>query len=112
MPALAKEDRAKVMHVVLQIMEGYSLMGTDALEAMGQSLMAGNAVHINMEPDTRKETRKLFEALSAGGMITINLQDMFWSNYYGSCTDPFGVHWMFTCSEANKELPYKKGQGR
>jgi uncharacterized glyoxalase superfamily protein PhnB len=27
------------------------------------------------------------------------LQDMFWGAYYGSCTDKFGVQWMFNCVE-------------
>ena len=27
------------------------------------------------------------------------LQDMFWGAYYGSCTDKFGIRWMFNCAE-------------
>jgi len=26
---------------------------------------------------------------------TQDLQDMFWGGYYGSCTDKYGVQWMF-----------------
>jgi PhnB protein len=33
----------------------------------------------------------------SGGNITQDLQDMFWGAYYGSCTDKFGVQWMFNC---------------
>jgi uncharacterized glyoxalase superfamily protein PhnB len=31
------------------------------------------------------------------GMYSIaeELQEMFWGSYYGSCTDQFGVQWMF-----------------
>ena len=25
-------------------------------------------------------------------------QDMFWVGYFVSCTDKFGIHWMFNCS--------------
>ena len=45
------------------------------------------------------ETKKLLDALSAGGIITMELQDKFWGAYYGSCTDKFGVNWMFNCVE-------------
>jgi PhnB protein len=44
----------------------------------------------------------LFDALSAGGKVTMDLQDMFWGDYFGSCTDKFGVQWMFNCAEKAK----------
>jgi PhnB protein len=52
-------------------------MGTDAPESMGFNVKFGNNVHISLEPDTKAETKRLFEALSAGGKITTELQDMF-----------------------------------
>jgi PhnB protein len=45
---------------------------------------------------------RLFNALSTGGTIEAELQDMFWGDYYGSCRDRFGVQWMFICDEKNK----------
>ena len=73
-------------------------MGTDAPESMGFSLQAGNNIHIMLEPDSKSETQRLFDALSSGGKITMPLQTMFWGAYYGSCTDKFGVQWMFNCT--------------
>ena len=99
MPPLAEEDKNLVMHIELPIVGGHMLMGTDAPESMGFSVNFGNNVHINLEPDTRAETKKLFDSLSAGGKVTMELQDMFWGDYFGSCTDKFGVQWMFNCSE-------------
>jgi PhnB protein len=74
-------------------------MGTDAPESMGFRVHSGNNVYINLEPDTRAETKRLFDALSAGGKVEQELQDMFWGDYYGSCNDKFGVKWMFNCAE-------------
>jgi PhnB protein len=54
--------------------------------------------HFNLEPDTRTETKRLFDALSEGGKIEMELQEMFWGDYYGACVDKFGVCWMFNCS--------------
>jgi PhnB protein len=99
MPALAETDKNLIMHIELPILGGHVLMGTDAPESMGFKVNSGNNVHIMLEPDTKTETEKLFEALSAGGKITMELQDMFWGAYYGSCTDKFGVQWMFNCTE-------------
>lgn len=99
MPPLTEEDKNLVMHVELHILGGHSLMGTDAPESMGFKLIKGNNVYINLQPDSRKETKQLFDALSTGGEVTMELQDMFWGDYFGSCTDKFGVQWMFNCSE-------------
>ena len=99
MPPLSEEDKNLIMHVELPILGGHLLMATDAPETMGFHVNAGNNVHINLEPDTKAETKRLFGALSAGGQITMELQDMFWGAYYGSCTDKFGIQWMFNCTE-------------
>ncbi|WP_423128637.1 VOC family protein [Gaoshiqia sp. Z1-71] len=98
-PPLPEEDKNLVMHVSLPILGGHVLMGTDAPESMGFKLSMGNHVYINLQPDTREETRRLFKALSAGGTVEQELQDMFWGDYYGSCKDKFGVQWMFNCDE-------------
>lgn len=98
MPPLADEDKDLVMHVELAITGGHLLMGTDAPESMGFKMNFGNNVHINLEPDTKEETKRLFDALSAGGNVTMELQDMFWGAYFGSCTDKYDVNWMFNCA--------------
>lgn len=99
MPALSENDKKLIVHIELPITGGHILMGTDAPESMGFHVNVGNNVHINLEPDTRAETKRLFDALSAGGKITMALQDMFWGAYYGSVTDKYGVQWMVNCTE-------------
>ncbi|HOP44707.1 MAG TPA: VOC family protein [Flavobacteriales bacterium] len=99
MPPLNEADKALVMHVALPITGGHQLMGTDAPESMGFTLRFGNNMYINLEPDSREETKRLFDALSDGGKVTMELADMFWGDYFGSCVDKFGVQWMFNCAE-------------
>jgi PhnB protein len=99
MPPLPEEDKNLVMHVSLPILGGHMLMGSDAPESMGFKVTNGNNVYIMLQPDTREETRSLFNVLSEGGTIEQDLQDMFWGDYYGSCRDRFGVQWMFNCTE-------------
>ena len=98
-PPLAEKDKNLVMHIELATIGGHSIMGTDAPESMGFHVNFGNNVHINLEPDTKKKKKKLFDALSQGGKISMDLQDMFWGAYFGSCTDKFGVQWMFNCNQ-------------
>ena len=100
-PQLAEEDKNLIMHIELPILGGHVLMGSDAPESMGHHVTIGNNIHVMLEPETKVETKKLFEALSTGGVITMELQDMFWGAYYGSCTDKFGIQWMFNCTKKN-----------
>ena len=94
MPAMAPDDGNLIMNIQLPITAGHLLMGTDAPESMGFTINQGNNVYICIELDTRAETEKIYQALSKGGKIEMELQDMFWGAYYGSFTDKFGVHWM------------------
>jgi len=97
-PPLAEADKHLVMHVELPILGGHVLMGTDAPESMGFTLLPGNNMFINLEPDTRAETDRLFKALAAEGKVDMPLQAMFWGGYFGSLTDKFGIHWMLNCT--------------
>ena len=97
-PPMKEEDKNLVMHVALPILGGHLLMGTDAPESMGFKVTHGNNIYINLELDTRAETDKLFKSLSEGGKVEMKLQEMFWGDYFGSCTDKFGVQWMFNCT--------------
>jgi PhnB protein len=98
-PLIPDEDKNLVMHIALPILGGHMIMGTDAPESMGFRLSPGNNIYISLHPDTREETRRLFNKLSEGGKIEQELQEMFWGDYYGSCQDKFGVHWMFNCEK-------------
>lgn len=101
-PPLPDADKQLVMHVALPILGGHVLMGTDAPDSMGFTLAMGNNVYINLQPDTRVETEKLFTGLAAGGKVEMPLTDMFWGDYFGSLKDKYGVQWMFNCSEKKK----------
>ena len=98
-PPVADSIKKMILHVQLPILGGHVLMATDAPKEMGMTLTQGNNMHICLEPETKAETKKLFDALSEGGNIVMPLADMFFGSYFGECTDRFGINWMFNCIE-------------
>ncbi len=94
-PQLTPAEQQMIMHIELPILGGHVIMATDMLESMGHTLVVGNNTTINLEPDTRSETDRLYDALSDGGSDCSGMMEMFWGAYWGCCLDRFGVRWMF-----------------
>lgn len=88
-----------IMHVALPIGNGNLLMATDPPEQMGFALTVGNNSYICISPDSREQATHLYNGLSAGGVIEMELADMFWGAYYGSFTDKFGIKWMINFTQ-------------
>jgi PhnB protein len=99
MPPMSEEDREKVLHVELAILNGHVLMATDMLASMGQNVRVGNNTTISLEVDSRDEADRLYQALSAGGSEGSGMQEMFFG-YWGSCLDRFNIRWMINFAEA------------
>ena len=59
-------DANLVLHVELPILGDHVLMGTDCSESMGFTLVQGNNVHLNLEPDTRAEAERWSRATASG----------------------------------------------
>ena len=97
-PPLSDGDKNLVMNCQLPITGGHMLMGTDATDSMGFTLNQGNNVYISLDPDTRAEAKRLFDALAEGGKVEMPLEDAFWGDYFGSLVDKFGTLWMVNCT--------------
>ena len=97
-PELTGAEKEMVAHAELPILAGHVLMGSDMVESMGHRLEVGNNVTICLEPDTRAETDRLYDALSEGGSESTGMSQMPWA-YWGCTLDRFGVRWMFNCYE-------------
>ncbi len=92
-PPIADAVKEMVLHVELPITGGHILMGTDAPKEMGFTVKQGNNMHINLEPASKEEAQRLFDELSAGGEIEMQIQQVPWGAYYGGFTDKFGINW-------------------
>ena len=93
-PDMGILDDAKnlIMHVSLPIGDSV-LMGSDSSPGFGPDLVVGNNFAISFAAASRADADEKFNALSADGEVGMPMQDMFWGDYFGSCTDRFGVAW-------------------
>jgi PhnB protein len=87
-------DGGLVAHVSLPIGAGTLLMGSDVSDAGSGGFQVGNNVQIYLGAEDADEARRLFEALSAGGRVTMPLERTAWAELFGSWVDRFGIHWI------------------
>ncbi len=63
------DAKEKLMHIALKLWSNVILMGTDALESMGQYFKLGNNIHISLQTDSKDEADRLFYKLAESGVI-------------------------------------------
>lgn len=90
---MPESEQNKIMHASLPIGTHSTLMGSDTPQAMGEVVM-GNNFSLSLHPENEAEAVRLFNALSAGGTVTVPLEKTFWNATFGMFTDKFGVNWM------------------
>jgi PhnB protein len=100
MPPMSDADKKLIIHAELTILGGHVLMATDSPESMGFKMEHGNNMHINVEPESREETERIYAALSEGGEVSMPLADMFWGAYFASFRDKYGINWMLNYQKA------------
>ncbi len=94
MPA---DAQLKIMHALFEA-RGHKLMGTDAPP---QKPFEGyRGLTLSVQATNAEEGQTLFNALSAGGKITMPYAATFWAGGFGMLIDQFGVPWMVNCDQA------------
>ncbi|UQA60471.1 VOC family protein [Polyangium aurulentum] len=90
------EDARRVVHAYVRI-GGAELMASDT--PAGKTTPAGSKVEVCLDYDDVEEMARHFEALAAGGKVTMGLHDTFWGAKFGALVDAYGIHWMFNCTQ-------------
>ena len=95
-PAFSVPDNVKnlVMHAELR-KNGHIIRFSDTFP--GYPYSVGNTISFSLEFGTKDETTTMFETLSKGGNIEMELQETFFSPLYAKFTDRFGVVWQLSC---------------
>jgi PhnB protein len=96
-------DAERIMHVSLPISKETMLMGSDTGGEWAASYSAGNNFSISINTDSKDEADRLFNGLSAGGMVTMPMNKTFWGDYFGMFADKFGISWMVSFNEAQQK---------
>jgi len=86
-------EKGRIMHVSMPVGEAV-LMGSDTISTHGEPAKPGNNFAISFSPKTKEEADAIFPKLTAGGDVSMALQETFWGSYFGMGKDKFGVHWM------------------
>lgn len=89
---LPEEAKDMIMHARLDI-DGTGIMFTDVMP--GTPFTIGNNVSIVYNSDDQSKMKAIFDKLKVGGNVTMELQETFWSKYYGMLIDKYGTSWMF-----------------
>lgn len=96
-------DPDQVMHAMLETPSGFTLMASDLPPGMEHS--PGTSITVSLSGDDADELRGYWEALSAGGTVTMALERQMWGDDFGSCTDRFGVPWMVNIAGGQPPTP-------
>ena len=83
----------RIMHISLPIGKGNTLMGSDRPSSFGPGTRGDN-FYISVQADSEEEARRIFQALSESGKITMPLENAFWGALFGMLTDKYGIQWM------------------
>ncbi len=81
----------KFMHASLTLGDR-RLMASDTC---GQPFEGMKGFSLSLAYPTVEEAHRVFDALSAGGKVTMPMQKTFWAEAFGMLVDRFGTPWMF-----------------
>ena len=93
---IADEYKQRVMHVCLTVGDQL-LMASDTAPQCGPTHEGIKGCSISLQVDNVPEAERLYEALSEGGSVQMELQSTFWATRFAMLTDRFGVPWMINC---------------
>lgn len=103
MPPMAAEYGEKIMHVSLPVSKETLLSGSDTFGEWSSCLVKGNNFSVSIATDSRNEADRLFNGLSEGGKVTMPMNQTFWGSYFGMFTDKFGINWMISFEDQQKQ---------
>ena len=94
MKTVPPEHRNYIMHAMLHVGESVLMLSDTTPD---RPVSDGDNVQIALDYTDPAEMAKAFDAMAAGGKVTMPIADAFWGAKFGSLTDAYGVRWMFNC---------------
>ena len=97
---MSEGDQNKITHAALSLGNQGLITGSDVVQGMSGEVTFGNNFGLTLQPDSEAEAIRLFNALSAGGTVTMPLEKTFWNATFGMFIDKFGINWMVNYDHA------------
>jgi PhnB protein len=88
----------RILHARLDL-DGHMLMASDSM--VGHPYDGIKGVSLSLVYPTVAEAQRVFDALAAGGKITMSMQKTFWVEAFGMLVDRFGTPWMLNGGKAS-----------
>jgi PhnB protein len=88
--------RSMIMHATMSLHGEMTLMGSD-IQPGEFTPPQGFGIVLGVE--TPEEARRAFEALAAGGTVTMPLEATFWAAAFGVVRDRWGLTWQINCEQ-------------
>ena len=87
--------RDKIMHATLLV--GDTAVGGS--DVPPDQYEAPKGISMTIQINDTAEAERIFNSLSAGGTVTLPLQQTFWAPRFGMLVDRFGIPWMVNCEQ-------------
>ena len=97
---VAENEKDNIMQIVLPIGNDAALIANDVPEVLGRVNEHENRSKILVRTESKDEADRLFNGLSAGGMVEGPIGDSPWGTYAGMFRDKFGIEWIIEYSPA------------
>ncbi|MEV6304757.1 VOC family protein [Actinoplanes sp. NPDC051861] len=86
------EIKDKVMHAMLTLPDGNTLMASDT--APGMDFNPGNTITVSLSGTPDGNLHDVWSKLTEGATVTMPLEKQMWGDEFGQLTDRYGVPWM------------------
>ena len=95
-PGMPAGSPDRIMHASLMLGDR-RLMASDTMA--GQPFEGMHGFSLSLSYPSVAEANKVFDALSAGGKVTMPMGPTFWVEAFGMLVDRFGTSWMFNAGK-------------
>lgn len=94
---LPADYKNKVMHATFEA-GSTRFMASDGMPGQPAPTYSGFSMSVNIPKDAAR-AKQVFDALGAGGKVTMPFSQQFWGAQFGMLVDRFGVPWMVNSDE-------------
>lgn len=90
------EHAGRIMHARFHLGAGLVMISDSR---PGHAVAKESNIEVALDFEDEADMKRKFDALAAGGKVTMPVHDTFWGAKFGMLTDAYGIRWMFNCEK-------------